>query len=177
MTFHHHDYREIITKAICGRGGKRIQSSNQVMPQQRPSSILGCWIINHQYEAKHVSDKQVLIRGTYDINIWYSFKENSKTEVATEKVQYRDEIPLTDVDAQSLNNYDEVVASVIKQPNCVQCKIAENGGIDVEIEREFIVEVIGETKVQVRVMAVEDGREANKQGESQSQQQGKVYKK
>jgi|SRR5699024_3979877 len=156
MTISNQDYREIITKAICGRGRKRVQSSDQIKPQQHPSSVLGCWIINHQYEATSGGEEKVQITGTYDVNIWYSYKENTKTDVVTDKVQYTDEIPLTDVDSQSVTSFDEVVASVIKQPNCIQCKIGDNGEIDVDIEREFMVEVVGETKVQVKTMMVED---------------------
>ena len=41
---------------------------------------------------------------------------------------------------------------VIQQPNCLQCKIEEQGNrIAVEVEREFDVKVIGETKVNVKV--------------------------
>ena len=40
----------------------------------------------------------------------------------------------------------------MQQPNCVECVISSNGDkIKVHVEREFIVEVIGETKVFVAV--------------------------
>lgn len=151
MTMHHEDHREIITKAVCGSGTKLIQSVDEVIPKQQPSSILGCWIINHEYRAKKQAVDLVQVEGSYDINVWYSFQENSKTEVVTEQIKYSDDIPLTRVDENSLQDLNEVIAKVIKQPNCLQCSIEDGQRIQVEIEREFVVEVIGETKVNVRV--------------------------
>lgn len=48
---HKHQCREIITKAICGKGRKFSTVTHTVTPPNGPTSILGAWIINHQYEA------------------------------------------------------------------------------------------------------------------------------
>lgn len=152
MSYLEHDYREIITKAVCGRGRKLTTSTNHVLPSHKPSSILGCWVINHRYHAKKKTVDCVEIHGSYDINIWYSFNDNTKTEVVSEKVDYCDEITLTTMDEQCIGTEYEVVAKVIQQPNCLQCKIEKKGNnIAVEVEREFVVKVIGETKVNVKV--------------------------
>lgn len=152
MTFLDNDYREIITKAVCGRGRKLTKSMNHVSPSHKPSSILGCWVINHIYHAKKKCTDIVEVHGTYDINIWYSFNDNTKTEVVSEKVNYCDEVKLSSRDEQCLHDDYEVIAKVIQQPNCLQCKIEKQGNrIAVEVEREFVVKVIGETKVNVKV--------------------------
>ncbi len=36
--------------------------------------------------------KIVEIEGYYDVNTWYSFAENTKTEVVTERINYTDEV-------------------------------------------------------------------------------------
>ena len=152
MTFLDNDYREIITKAVCGRGRRLVKTTNYVTPSHKPTSILGCWVINHLYHAKKKSKDIVEVHGTYDINIWYSFNDNTKTEVVSEKINYCDEIELNKRDEHSFSEDEEVIAKVIQQPNCLQCKIEEQGNkIAVEVEREFVVKVIGETKVKVRV--------------------------
>lgn len=152
MTFHDNDYREIITKAVCGRGRKLTKTTNYVTPSHKPSSILGCWVINHIYHAKKKSANIVEVHGTYDINIWYSFNDNTKTEVVSEKVDYCDEVELSSKDEHCLHDDYEVIAKVIQQPNCLQCKIEKHGNkIAVEVEREFVVKVIGETKINVKV--------------------------
>ncbi|MFB6466722.1 outer spore coat protein CotE [Cytobacillus sp. Hz8] len=144
------EYREIITKAVVAKGRKFTQSSHTICPEHHPSSILGCWIINHTYEAKK-HGKAVEISGFYDINVWYSYNDNTKTEVVTERVEYLDVIKLKYRDPDFLDD-QEVVARVLQQPNCVEAVISPNGNkIIIHVEREFLVEVIGETKVCVKI--------------------------
>lgn len=152
MSFLDKDYREIITKAVCGKGREFTKETHHVQPAHKPSSILGCWIINHLYNAKKCSNDSVAVNGSYDINIWYSYNDNTRTEVVTKTVKYRDEIKLKSIDENCLNDDYDVVANVIQQPNCLECKIQKSGNdIAVEVEREFIVEVIGDTKVFVKI--------------------------
>lgn len=144
------EYREIITKAVVAKGRKFTQSNHTICPSHNPTSILGCWIINHKYEAKK-SGKTVEIHGSYDINVWYSYSQNTKTEVVTERVSYTDVIKLRYRDDDFMED-NEIVARVLQQPNCCEAVISPNGNkIIVHVEREFLVEVIGETKVCVAV--------------------------
>ena len=72
--------------------------------------------------------------------------------MVTERINYKDIIPLSIKDKNTISDEYDVLAKVIQQPNCLECKIAGNGQkIVVEIEREFVVQVIGETKMLVRV--------------------------
>lgn len=145
------EYREIITKAVVGKGRKFTQSTHTISPSHRPTSILGCWIINHQYEAKKIGNA-VEVKGCYDINAWYSYDNNTKTEVVTETVSYVDVVKLKYRDENSLDDECDCIVRVLQQPNCLECTISPNGNkIIVEVEREFIVEIIGETKVCVAV--------------------------
>lgn len=150
MSFHDQEYREIITKAVCGSGQRNTKTTNYIMPLHEPNSILGCWIINHEYHANRGEASVVEVHGTYDVNIWYSHDDNTRTDVVKEIIDYCDEIELSSQDRQSYYHEDEVMADVIRQPNCLRCKI-EEGDIAVEVEREFSVNVIGETKVRVKV--------------------------
>ncbi|WP_153123865.1 outer spore coat protein CotE [Peribacillus tepidiphilus] len=143
-------YREIITKAVVAKGRKFTKSCDTIAPQHHPSSILGCWIINHSYTAKKVG-KRVEITGCYDISIWYSYNKNTKTDVKTETVHYKDEIKLKYRDRDCYDD-NEVIARVVQQPNCIEACISSCGKkVEVHVEREFYVEVIGETKVCVAV--------------------------
>lgn len=152
MTFLEKENREIITKAVCGKGRKFTKEVHSISPTHKPSSILGCWVINHLYNAKKKTKDTVEINGSYDINIWYSYNDNTKTEVVTERVSYCDHVPLSVRDHHSISDEYDVIAKVVQQPNCLECKISKKGHkIDVEIEREFIVKIIGETKIYVKV--------------------------
>ncbi|WP_088105169.1 outer spore coat protein CotE [Halalkalibacter urbisdiaboli] len=145
------NYREIITKAVCGKGRKFSETTHQINPSHRPSSILGCWIINHKYSAEKKGDN-VEVQGSYDINVWYSYSKNTKTDVATQTVTYTDVIPLTMKDENVLSDEMDVIARAIQQPNTLEAAISKCGAnVDVQVEREFVVECIGETKVAVAV--------------------------
>lgn len=145
------NYREIITKAVCGKGRKFTQASHTVSPSHKPTSILGCWIINHKYQAVKKGDA-VEVEGSYDINAWYSHHNNTQTEVATETVTYSDVVPLAVRDENVLSDQMEVIARCIQQPNTLEATISPNGStVVVQVEREFLVEVIGETKIHVAV--------------------------
>ncbi len=145
------EFREIITKAVIAKGRKFTQSTHTVSPGRKPASILGGWIINHKYDARK-KGKAVEIAGSYDINVWYSFNDNTKTEVVTETAKYNDILKLRYKDDNYLDDDHEVVARVLQQPNCLEVTISPSGeNIVVQVEREFLAEVIGETKVAVSV--------------------------
>jgi spore coat protein E len=145
--------RQIITKAICGKGRKFSQATHTVTPPHRPSSILGAWIINHQYEAVK-ADGGIEVVGNYDINIWYSYDGNSKTDVAKETVSYVELVPLSYVDEKHSSSTEEVYAEATQEPNCVEANISGSGdSIVIRVEREFRVEMVAETKVCVVVCA------------------------
>ncbi|SRR5690606_35322409 len=140
--------REVIVKAVVAKGRQLTQSTHTIRPSHTPSSVLGAWIINHAYEAKK-KGKTVEIHGHYDINVWYSCNDNTKTDVATERVTYKDVIKLKYKDENAIED-KEVIAQVLQQPNCTDASISPNGNkIIVNAEREMQVEIIGETKVVV----------------------------
>ena len=41
------NYKEIVTKAVIGKGKKTFTSTNSVISDFKPTTILGCWVINH----------------------------------------------------------------------------------------------------------------------------------
>lgn len=145
-------YRQIITKAVCGKGRKFSTVTHTVTPPHHPTSILGAWIINHQYEAVRSGDGIEVI-GTYDINIWYSYSKNSQTDVAKESVHYVEHVSLSYVDPKHRASTEEVSADVIQEPNCIEANITSNGSsVKIRVEREYSVELVAETKVCVAVV-------------------------
>ena len=150
------EYREIITKSVVAKGRKFTQSHHTICPPHRPTSILGCWIINHKYDAKKIG-KKVEVCGTFDINLWYSHHDNTKTSVVIENVSYKDVIKLKYRDPDCYDD-NEIIARVLQQPNCLEASISENGTkVVVQVEREILVECVGETKM--CVIFHRDGRD------------------
>ncbi|OEH84790.1 hypothetical protein BHU72_08120 [Desulfuribacillus stibiiarsenatis] len=148
--------REIFTKAVCAKGRKYSQALHIVKPVNVPTSILGAWVINHTCISEKVGDI-VEVAGSYDLNIWYSYDNNTKTTVAKELVTYVEEIPLQKIDTNYTGNQMEVITLVKQQPNCLEAKIDLDGAsIRIKVEKEFFVELVGETKISVLVLEPED---------------------
>ncbi len=145
-------YKEIVTKAVIGKGKKKYRNSYQVTTEQTPTTILGCWIINHNFSAKEV-DGKILIDGSFDVNIWYSYDADTKTAVITKKITYSEEEKLN-IETMNVVNKDIIVRS-LKQPTCISAK-EEGNVINIEIEKELGLEIIGDTKVKVSSVEEED---------------------
>lgn len=40
-------YKEIVTKAVIGKGKKYYKNNYSITVDQEPTTVLGCWVINH----------------------------------------------------------------------------------------------------------------------------------
>lgn len=151
------EYRQVITKAVCGKGRKFSQSVHAITAPDEISNILGAWAINHSFSSEKAGEK-VEIRGRFDLNIWYSTKGNTKTEVLKETIHYVEHVPLSYYDKNLKEHSVEVSAFVTQSPNCVDATLsAENDTILARIEKEIAVEITGETKITVAVYPLEYG--------------------
>lgn len=148
------EVREIVTKAVVAKGKKIMHISHELHTTAHPYSILGCWIINHEFEASR-NDKVVDIDGTFEVNIWYSTEENTKTDVLRENVKYHKDIKVKKIVNDYMKNSDDILAKILKHPTVTQAKIVDDV-IHLELEFEILAEVIGETKMQVTVFNQED---------------------
>ena len=137
--------REIVTKAVVGKGKKTFTTTKTVTPKEIPNTILGCWVINHTYNGKRV-DNTVIIDGSYDINIWYSTGNDTQTEVIKDTNTYKEEVISPKVN-ENIDN-EEVIIRSLKQPTCTRCDIV-NGIIEYTIEKELGIEIVGDVKVKI----------------------------
>ena len=138
-------YKEIVTKAVIGKGKKKYKNTYQVTVDEIPTTVLGCWIINHNFKAEDKGDK-ILITGSFDANIWYSYDNDTKTKVISKTITYQENEKL-DVPNTDIINKDIIIRS-LKQPTCISAKEEENT-INLEIEKELGIEIIGDTKVKI----------------------------
>ena len=145
-------YKEIVTKAVIGKGKKKYKDTYQITVEQKPSTILGCWIINHNFEAKEENEK-IVINGSFDVNVWYSYDNDTKTTVATKNITYKAEESLT-VEQKGIVNKEIIIRS-LKQPTCISAK-EEDNTINLEIEKELGIEIIGDTKVKISLVEEEE---------------------
>ena len=147
-------YKEIVTKAIIGKGKKHFKNSYKVNVDNTPTTVLGCWVINHNFKGYKSGDK-VGVDGSFDINIWYSYENDSKTAVINKKIEYNDLFNVKLRENADLSSADIILRS-LKQPTCSLVNIQDGNVISFNIEKELGVEIVGETKVKI---AVEDDEE------------------
>ena len=151
------NFKEIVTKAIIGKSKKNSTNEFKITPELKPDTILGCWIINHKFNGVN-NGGLVNILGTYDINVWYSYDSDTKTAVTTKSVDYQDKMPVRLKDNSILTNNEEIIVRSLKQPSVSNVTI--NGDtVDLVIEKELGVEVIGDTKIKVSIEEDEDDYE------------------
>ncbi len=155
--------RELIAKAVCGKGHTHSVTTFTLMPSHTPSTILGCWIINTNFQAEKVGEA-VEISGTFDVNLWFSFANNTQTEVNKETVKFSVLVPLTFFDRNCRGDL-EIVARAVEQPKCVKAELTSDGLVVVKVESEFAAEIIGETKVCVVVCSSCDEKDYSIHGD------------
>ncbi len=143
-------YKEIVTKAIVGKGKKHFQNTYTVEADNTPTTILGCWVINHQFKGYKAADK-VGVNGSFDINIWYSYDNDSKTTVINHKIEYNDLFNVRVKETADLSGDTDIIVRSLKQPTCSEVNIKDGKTISFSIEKELGVEIVGETKVKIAI--------------------------
>ena len=138
-------YKEIVTKAVIAKGKKKYKNTYEISVNEKPTTVLGCWIINHNFEAHEDGDK-ITIDGSFDANIWYSYDNDTKTTVASKRITYTEHEKLNLPNTEILNK--DIIVRSLKQPTCISAK--EDGNtINLEIEKELGIEIVGDTKVKI----------------------------
>ena len=145
------NYKEIVTKAIIAKGKKNSTNNYTLQTEETPNTILGCWVINHTFNGTNLGNK-VLVNGNFDVNVWYSYDNDSKTAVSTQKFSYTDTMKMN-VDEGSGSN--EVIVKSIQQPTVSDVSI-KDGIVNLNITKELGIEIVGDTKIKVPVEELDD---------------------
>ena len=143
-------YKEIVTKAIVGKGKKSFKNEYTINTSEKPTTVLGCWVINHKFKG-YKSDDKIGVDGSYDVNIWYSYDSDSKTTVVNKKIDYNDLFNVKIKEDFDLNGDTDIIVRTLNQPTCNGVSILENGDISFTIEKELGVEIVGETKMKISI--------------------------
>lgn len=140
-------YKEIVTKAVVGKGKKNYIDKYTVTPEVSPTTILGCWVINHNFKG-YPSLGKIVIDGDFDVNIWYSYDNDTKTGVINKKINYTS---TNSINVENeINDNTEVIVRSLKQPTVSKAEIVD-GNIEFTIDKELGIEVIGDTKAKILV--------------------------
>jgi len=148
-------FKEIVTKAIVGKGKKYFKNNYTITTETIPTTVLGCWVINHNFKG-YKSKEKIGVDGSYDVNVWYSYENDTKTTVVNKKISYNDLFNIKIRENIDLTSDTDIIVRTLKQPNCIKVEIDDNGNINFDIEKELGIEMIGETKVKI---SIEDDEE------------------
>lgn len=143
-------YKEIVTKAIIGKGKKYFKNNYTITTETTPTTVLGCWVINHNFKGYKSKDK-IGVDGSFDVNIWYSYENDSKTTVVNKKVSYNDLFNLKLKDQADLSSDTDIIVRSLKQPSCSKVEIMDDGSINFDIEKELGIEIVGEKKIKIAI--------------------------
>ena len=140
-------YREIISKAVISKGKKTFTQKDVLETTNNPTTVLGCWVINHKFNGVK-QNNQIVINGSYDINIWYSYDNDTKTDVVKKTCSYNEIVKMRDTSDEYDNT--SIVVRSLTDPKCTNVSIDEKN-IKYEVELELGIELVGDVKVKVEV--------------------------
>ena len=141
-------YKEIVTKAVIGKGKKYYKNTYKVNTDAIPDTVLGCWVINHKFQGSEINGK-IVINGSYDVNLWYSYDNNTKTSVITKNIPYSETVTVTQKEGTDSSQKD-IIVRCLKGPSCISASEEENS-INIDIEKELGIEIVGDTKVKIAI--------------------------
>lgn len=115
-------------------------------------NFLSPTVITHNFKGTKNGDT-ININGSYDVNIWYSYDNDTKTDVVKVTNNYNEIIHMRETSTDTLS--EEIIIRSLKQPNCIKTDI-ENNKINYSIEKELGIELVGDVKVKIETSLEED---------------------
>ena len=158
-----HQIREIITKAVIGKGHLNSKNIYKLELENNIDHVLGCWIVGHVYEA-NIKNEKILVKGEFDINLvatqlmhepdsnlWYALEDEPQSKVHVQKIEYNDQLAIITKENVDLKNSIELICSCPMQPICLEAKILDMNHVEITIEKTVHVDIVGETKISIEI--------------------------
>ena len=142
-------FKEIVTKAVIGKAKKTNTMHFSFTPDETVNTVLGCWVINHNFSGVNQNGK-VGVNGSFDVNVWYAYENDTKTKVNTKKFGYNELLNVPLKEETTLTSNSEIIVRSLKQPTVTNVSVMD-GNIVLDIEKELGVEIVGDTKIKVPV--------------------------
>ncbi len=139
--------KEIVTKAVIGKTKKSTKDKLEIVIDGDISNVLGCWVINHNFSGFN-SNGKVSISGAYDINVWYSYDNNTKTNVIARNYTYSDLVNVKMKSNETITNDNEIIVRSLTNPSVSNVSLDGNT-IKLIVDKELGVEVVGDVKVRI----------------------------
>ncbi len=112
-----------------------------LITENMPSTVLGVWVINHKFESTKL-EEDLRIEGEYEVNVWYSYGDNTKTDVVTKVIAYKEVVP------NIFNDTSDYYLKSLGIPNCQKTYI-EHEKLIVEVSKQFEIEIVNEIDLKI----------------------------
>lgn len=135
--------REIVCKTLTGRGKVSYFYEKEIDLGVDISKTLGCWIINLNYEVKHINT-DVFLEGYYSIQLWYAKDNDQSSSVFEDKILFNEKATMVYRNIPTLSDDKVVKVFVNKYPNAIYMKLNENKTVSLKIEALYFIDVFQE---------------------------------
>lgn len=149
-------FREILTKAVVGKGKNQTTTIYELTPQFPVSRTLGCWIINSKLTPYIKNESSIGIEGSFDVHIWYGYNNDTETDILKKTIEFKENIQFKMKPGEKIGINNELKAFHTKYPSCTKMQLLDNGNVEITIEKEIVVDAIGETKLKVQITQGEE---------------------
>ncbi|MEG1559067.1 MAG: outer spore coat protein CotE [Bacilli bacterium] len=140
------EYKEIVTKAVISKETKKINIKFDALVERNITKVIGAYILNNEVCGK-IDEGVVKINGVFDTNIWYSYDNNTKTDVITSKNNYEE---ILKVDKDILDgDLAEVKVKCITPPVCTNA-IHKKNKISYVLDFELQMQLVGEVTIRIK---------------------------
>lgn len=136
-------YREVCCKTLIGKGKLSKKKEITIEVGENASKTLGCWIINHQYEPYNIG-KSIMIRGSYDVELWMAVDGDKKSEVYRTTIEFDEKVNSAFKNLVTLNDELYLKTIVTNYPTCVGMTLLDSGKVRIDIDSQYIVDVFAE---------------------------------
>lgn len=109
--------------------------------------------MTHKFSGYDENGK-IIINGSFDVNLWYSYDNNTKTSVMTKNISYNEMVTLAQKETTDSSKKD-IIVRCLKGPSCISAK-EDGNSISIDIEKELGIEIVGDTKVKIAIEETEE---------------------
>lgn len=146
--------REIYTKALLARGKKESILKCSINIEKNCTSILGCWIINHQHHAR-IENEDAKVTGIYDVHLWYSY-DYIYSAIEVTKIEYDEIIDLEKIDNKKISVSDQALSECLEEPKCLKATLVNEHEVMLELQKNIGVNIVGETMIKIEMKDIDD---------------------
>ncbi len=143
--------REIIAKTLVGKGKLALQEKQIITLDENVSKPLGCWIINHKFETTQ-KGKNIELSGTYDIQIWYAYDDDQKTNVFYKTVPFNGMFMVSWKKIKTIDDETKQKVHVIKYPTATGMNQKSEHEVEIIIESVYFVDVFQDSILTINTL-------------------------